>query len=135
MRIAIAVMLLLAHSVVPVANAADPEPEAATRSQREFATAYAVLANMKTSVAEAWASSGRFPHTYPEAGINGPVTEGNFTIELGSEGLLKITFKESADPVLAGAEVTAVPTVNQSGDIVWRCFAPQIPRYVRPGCV
>jgi hypothetical protein len=132
MRIAIAVTLMLAPSMLPVANAADPRPGAAAQSQ--FATAYAVLGNMKRNVAEAWASSGRFPPTYSEAGLNGPVLESYFTIELGSEGLLKITFNASADPVLVDAEVTTVPTINESGDMVWHCFAPKIPRYVRPGC-
>lgn len=134
MRIAAAVTLMLACSMFPVANSADPAMGSAAQPQREFSSAYAVLANMKINVAQAWASSGRFPLTYLEARLDGPVNGRHFTVELGSEGLLKITFNESADPVLAGTEVTTMPTINESGDIVWHCSAPKIPKYIRPVC-
>lgn len=134
MRIAIVVTLLVTSSILSAA-AADPGSASAAQSQREFSAAYAVLARVKANVAEAWASSGRFPPTYSEARLDGPVMEDHFTIELGSEGQLKITFNESADPVLAGTDVTSVPVINESGDIVWHCIAPKIPKHVRPGCV
>ena len=84
MRTAIAMTLILAQSMLPVASAADPDLESAGQPQREFATAYASLANLKRNVAEAWASSGRFPPTYSEARFDGPIDGKYFTIELGS---------------------------------------------------
>lgn len=132
MRTAIAIVL--AHSMLSVASAADPDPGPADQPQRQFAAAYTFLADMKRSVTQAWASSGRFPPSYSEARLDGPIKGNYFTIELGSEGLLKITFNASADPAPAGTELNAVPTINESGDMVWHCIAPDTPRHLRPGC-
>ena len=132
MRIKLAMALVLAHVVSPAASAADPYREPAVQSQREFATAYASLAGMKVNVARAYASSSRFPPTYVDAGVDGPVMGPYFAIELGPEGVLKIMFNANADPALAGTELTAVPTINESGDVIWHCLAPDIPKDVRP---
>jgi hypothetical protein len=130
MRKASPIMLILVSSIWAVASAADPALESATQSQREFAAAYALLANMKVNIARSYATSGRFPPTYLEANLDGPVKGPHFAIELGTEGVLKITFNESAQPDLAGTEYAAVPTVNEHKDIVWYCLAPTIPRNV-----
>jgi hypothetical protein len=123
------------QTVPRMASAADPYLEPAGRPRREFATAYSRLASVKFTVAEAYASSGRFPHTYSEAKLDGPIEESYFTIELGTEGMLEVTFNESADPVLIGTDWAAIPTINESGDMVWHCVAPRIPEDVRSqGC-
>lgn len=130
MRIALAMVLIVCHSMFPVARAADPALGPAAQSQREFATAYAHLGSMKVSVARAYASFRRFPPTYQEAQLEGPVEGPHFTIELGKEGVLTIKFNERAQPDLAGAEFAAVPTINEMGDMIWYCLAPKIPRHI-----
>jgi hypothetical protein len=123
------------QTALPMASAANPYPDPADRPRLEFDTAYSRLASLKLNVAEIYASSGRFPHTYLEAKLDGPIVESYFTIELGTEGMLKVTFNGNADPVLIGTDLAAMPVINEFGDIVWHCDAPRIPKDVRSqGC-
>lgn len=123
------------QTVLPTASTATPYPDPADRPRLEFDTAYSRLASLKFSVAEIYASSGRFPLTYSEAKLDGPLMESYFTIELGTEGMLKVTFNENADPSLIGTDLAAMPVINELGDIVWHCVAPRIPKDVRShGC-
>lgn len=135
MRTAVSTMILLGCLGPGTAGAADPAGPSATQPQRQFAAAFSSLTAMKAKVATAFAESGRFPGSYQEARLDGPQRENNFTIQLGREGLLTITFNEHAAPELAGNEFVSAPTVNEHGDVTWTCSAPRIPAAVHMrGC-
>lgn len=135
MRTAVSTMILLGCLVSGMADAADPSGPSATQPQREFAAAFSSLTAMKAKVATSYAESGRFPGSYQEVRLDGPQRENNFTIELGREGLLTVTFNERAAPELAGNDFVSAPTVNEHGDVIWTCSAPNIPATVHMrGC-
>jgi len=104
-------------------------------ARKQVRETFLAINALKAAIAEAFASTGKFPGNLKDAGMDSAPQVAFATVKIGSEGVISIRFNEQADPTLRGKIAKVVPMSSVAGDVIFYCLAPQLPEEIRPqGC-
>jgi len=87
------------------------------------AAALDMAAYAKLGVSEMFLSTGKWPNTTEEANFT-PVIDTNFTIAVGKNGVVTITYHEPAG--LAGKTLVLTPSKTDNATVNWACKSAEI---------
>ena len=80
-----------------------------------------VAGAVKASVAEFYASQGKWPRDLRELAFESAPRGKWVTFVAVNRGTVVIRYRQSAGPQLAHHQITLRPTVTPAGDVVWGC--------------
>lgn len=82
-----------------------------------------MAAYAKLSVSETFLTDGKWPNNNDEAKV-APVIDTDFTIKVGSNGVVTITYRVPAE--LAGKSIVMTPSSVEKGIVNWDCKSTDI---------
>jgi hypothetical protein len=127
-------LTVAAASIAAIGSAALGQ-SAAPDAPAQVKQVFQQIGFFKAAIAEAFASTGKFPGNLKDAGVDAAPSIAYATVRLGSEGVINIRFNEQADPSIRGKVAKVVPMSSDVGDVIFYCLAPQLPEEIRPpGC-
>ncbi len=97
--------------------------------KQRVAAALDMAAYAKLSVSEMFLSTGKWPNTTEETNAT-PVIDTNFTIAVGNNGVITITYHDPA--VLVGKTLVLTPSKTDNSTVEWKCESAEIPAEYLP---
>jgi type IV pilus assembly protein PilA len=84
----------------------------------------------KLAVSEKFAKTGQWPESNAAAGFEASASEGAASVNVGSGGLITVTFNDSAG--LAGKSIVLTPSSAGHGTVHWSCKGADFPANTLP---